>query len=464
MPSAREFSTTPTPALPPQNTLAHIPKIVSIHASGNVSVARSSAGHVYSWGCNDVGNLGVPKQDPESLTYAEPGLPVPSKNSERQFHTHSFDSSHNIALPQRLDALNHLRITSVAVAPTFTWCLGVQRKEDRSNPATSGAKNNVGRTLYEVEEAKRHKSQQSKLRPSTVADVLHVKEVTQSIQSQSPADGKASAKADPPEVIEGSQVSGKGKGYKINGGRRGSSAKSRSSSGNDSVVSPSGKGKKRFSIKKFAKMARASVSNKVDTVENKSSNSIEVDDDDNDYENNDTVGFFKDPKGGRPNAATKDTAKDGQRRSPKEVQTPHGKDGSRSGLKKAASEKPPKDKKNFITGGANKKLNKLYRRASTGNSSRGPNESDGDQSSTVASSVTAPNEKSSAHQRGSKDVKSNTLVGNVSKLTKKIYRRSSTPANKNDSSNASMSSSERRNSMNGKDNPKYKDPTARRSG
>lgn len=134
------------------HTLAGVPRIVSVTAKGNSSFAISSSGHVYAWGCNDVGNLGLPKHNISELTYADPGQAVTKTSTLRQFHTYSFDSSHNVALPQRLDAIRHLHITAVGPSPTFLWCLGTKRPENDDRP--------VGRTLYEVQEARREKTLQ----------------------------------------------------------------------------------------------------------------------------------------------------------------------------------------------------------------------------------------------------------------------------------------------------------------
>jgi len=111
--------------------LAKVAKVVSIHASGNCSYATSSAGHVYSWGCNDVESLGLPKVDSSKLVYAEPGLPIPKGTSTKSGHTHSFDSSHNVTLPKRVDSLANMTITHVSASPTFLWCLGFKRAAER---------------------------------------------------------------------------------------------------------------------------------------------------------------------------------------------------------------------------------------------------------------------------------------------------------------------------------------------
>jgi alpha-tubulin suppressor-like RCC1 family protein len=134
------------------HALASIPKITSVHASGNYSVACSSSGHVYSWGSNDVGQLGVPKPDRDTLVFVEPGQQLPKRTTLRQFHTQSFDSSHNVALPQRVDCISGYHITSVALSPTSMWCIGTKRPENEQPPVM------VGRTLYECQEVKRRRS------------------------------------------------------------------------------------------------------------------------------------------------------------------------------------------------------------------------------------------------------------------------------------------------------------------
>lgn len=130
--------------------LDNTPRIVSVTAKGNSSFAVSSTGHVYAWGCNDVGNLGLPKPDPSTLTYSDPGqIGSKATSIQRQFQTYSFDSSHNIALPQRLDSLRDYHIKCVGASSTFMWCLGTKRQDHRGP---------IGRTLYEVQETKRKKS------------------------------------------------------------------------------------------------------------------------------------------------------------------------------------------------------------------------------------------------------------------------------------------------------------------
>jgi hypothetical protein len=207
----QEYAYTEPKAAPSQrDILSAVPKIVSISATGNCSIAISSNGHVYAWGCNDVGNLGVPKPDPSSLTFSEPGLPLPKTSTLRQFHTHSFDSSHNVALPLRLDAVSDLMVTAVSVSPTFLWCIGTKRTDAQK-------RNVVGRTLYEVQEAKRYESLRSS-RNARQSDGG----ITSTIPFAAPFAAAAinnalspqdrTASMDPPEVIGGSQVEMEGEG------------------------------------------------------------------------------------------------------------------------------------------------------------------------------------------------------------------------------------------------------------
>jgi Regulator of chromosome condensation (RCC1) repeat len=197
-------SATGAPATAAANaqTLASIPRIVSVTAKGNSSIVISSSGHVYAWGCNDVGNLGLPKPDMTTLTYVDPGLPVTKTSTLRQFQTHSFDSSHNVALPQRLDSIRDLHVTAVGASPTFLWCLGTKR-QDSDDPT-------VGRTLYEVQEAQRQKSLQHGRMVPTLDDGGFGTSNTSATASitdvsfQNENDHQPSR--DPPEMKDGSAV------------------------------------------------------------------------------------------------------------------------------------------------------------------------------------------------------------------------------------------------------------------
>ena len=140
--------------------LSQVPKIVSIHAAGNCSMAISSHGHLYTWGCNDSASLGLPKLDYDQLPFAEPVVPATVTSTLRQFHTRSFDSSHNISLPQRVDCLRHINVTAVSSSSTFMWCIGKPRQNSEND-----ASNSVGLTLCELQETKRQKSLRTRHRP-----------------------------------------------------------------------------------------------------------------------------------------------------------------------------------------------------------------------------------------------------------------------------------------------------------
>ncbi len=184
----------------PHTSLSQIPKIVSVHATGNCSMALSSNGHLYVWGCNDVANLGVPKLDPAQLPFTEPGVPPSKTSTLRQFHSQSFDSSHNISLPQRVDCLGHVNITSIAASPTFMWCIGTSRQvgEGDSNP--------VGRTLYELQEAKRQKSLRLHRLVTKKDDLPSDPSLLSQPAIEDSKQDQLNLPLDPPEMKDGSQV------------------------------------------------------------------------------------------------------------------------------------------------------------------------------------------------------------------------------------------------------------------
>ena len=181
----------------PHTSLSQIPKIVSVHATGNCSMALSSNGHLYVWGCNDVGNLGVPKLDTARLPFAEPGVPPSKTSTLRQFHSQSFDSSHNIGLPQRVDCLAHVNITHIAASPTFLWCYGSTRQGGDLEA------NAVGRTLYELQEEKRQKS--LRLHRQVTKKDENAPSSTTSLTADAKQD-QGNSPIDPPEMKDGSQV------------------------------------------------------------------------------------------------------------------------------------------------------------------------------------------------------------------------------------------------------------------
>jgi alpha-tubulin suppressor-like RCC1 family protein len=261
--------------------LSEIPRIMSIHATGNSSVAISTSGHAYSWGCNDVGNIGIPKPESGALTFAEPGMPLPKTSTLRQLHTMSFDSTHNVALPMRIGSLSHVHLTSVSGSPTFMWCLGRQRTPDEEDAI-------VGRTLYEVQEGKRWKILRTvRSKSDTSGDVETISNTNnttypnnttpttaQSVTDEpmaEAADSISSIPVDPPEVIEGSEIEGDdteagstsrhSQGFNLSateqGGLRPPMSPKPPSGRMEGIMTPSpSKSKRRFTLKKLAKMAR----------------------------------------------------------------------------------------------------------------------------------------------------------------------------------------------------------------
>lgn len=158
----RSYSSSPIPGPPTMpledgcvNTqsvskLSQVPKIVKIEASASYSVAVSSSGHVYTWGYNDVGQLGLPRSSTELPLVEMTSTTMKQSSSGRLLQIQSFDSKHNVLLPRRVDALAKYRITSVAAGPCHLWCIGSKRLE--------GEEAVVGRTLYEAQEGRRRKS------------------------------------------------------------------------------------------------------------------------------------------------------------------------------------------------------------------------------------------------------------------------------------------------------------------
>ena len=121
--------------------LPRVPKVISIFASGSYSMAISSAGHVYGWGYNDTGVLGLRKPAQELPMMEYNAITTPTKG--RQLEIQTFDSQHNVLLPRRLDALAHLNVQFVGVGPSHVYVCGTPRRT---------TKDVVGRTLYEMQE------------------------------------------------------------------------------------------------------------------------------------------------------------------------------------------------------------------------------------------------------------------------------------------------------------------------
>jgi len=138
--------------------LANVPKIVSLEAGASYSAAISSSGHLYCWGSNDVGQLGLPtgsnlpfcdgSSDDMAMDVAQEQQQQPD-NGARQMHARNFDSNHNVLLPVRVDIIKHMRVSIVALGPNHMWCFGEKRDPDDNAV--------VGRTLFEVQEEQRQK-------------------------------------------------------------------------------------------------------------------------------------------------------------------------------------------------------------------------------------------------------------------------------------------------------------------
>jgi alpha-tubulin suppressor-like RCC1 family protein len=148
----QEESSTDNPATPSNSPLTKIPRISTIFARGCYSVAVSSSGHVYTWGSSDVKQLGIPL--PDGLTYDT--LPLsdsyisnnmheaaestsnlqstsplwkdgPVLRCDTDVHVRTFDSRHNVLLPTRVSAADHLFIRQVAGGPSHLWLIGDER-------------------------------------------------------------------------------------------------------------------------------------------------------------------------------------------------------------------------------------------------------------------------------------------------------------------------------------------------
>mmetsp|Transcript_3056 Transcript_3056/g.4990 ORF Transcript_3056/g.4990 Transcript_3056/m.4990 type:complete len:654 (-) Transcript_3056:27-1988(-) len=133
---------------PVSQILANVPKVVSIHVAGSYSLAISSVGHVYAWGYNDAGVLGL--AHPSSLPTVEPASSSSATISQIKSRTpesKTFDSRHNVLLPQRVDALRNLRITAIAGGPSHLLVYGAVRDPNETTV--------IGRTLHEVQQARR---------------------------------------------------------------------------------------------------------------------------------------------------------------------------------------------------------------------------------------------------------------------------------------------------------------------
>mmetsp|Transcript_952 Transcript_952/g.1179 ORF Transcript_952/g.1179 Transcript_952/m.1179 type:complete len:655 (-) Transcript_952:444-2408(-) len=131
--------------------LANTPKVTEIYAAGSYSLAISSTGHVYGWGYNDTKVLGLPRPCTDLLPYLEPAnssTATISQLKNRVSQARAFDSSHNVLLPRRIDALHTLDVKLVAGGPSHLLFYGHARDDTTVNSL-------VGRTLHEVQQARR---------------------------------------------------------------------------------------------------------------------------------------------------------------------------------------------------------------------------------------------------------------------------------------------------------------------
>lgn len=145
-----------TPVLSAAQLLARTPKITSVYASETGSAAISSSGHVYCWGSNDVGQLGIPtpKNIPLEIStdssmpdhYTNTSQPhLPSHPvSARHLHMQTFDSNHNVILPIRLAWIDTYFIQSLIMGPNHMFCFGTERNTEAKSLM-------IGQTLHEAQ-------------------------------------------------------------------------------------------------------------------------------------------------------------------------------------------------------------------------------------------------------------------------------------------------------------------------
>lgn len=121
-----------------------------ITAGPYCSAALSSSGHVYTFGCNDVNNLGIGTPLSGIPFVDNIGTQISKTSTNRDMHVCTFDSSHNVLLPARVDEAMTRRIfiRDVALGSNHMWCIGEERTEAQKRMV-------VGKTLYEVQEDQR---------------------------------------------------------------------------------------------------------------------------------------------------------------------------------------------------------------------------------------------------------------------------------------------------------------------
>jgi hypothetical protein len=118
---------------------------------------------------SDAGQLGIRK--PPVVPIKDSFVQSPKTTStNRDLHVQTFDSSHNVLLPIRLDAVRDMFVQHVACGPNHLWCVGNKRTLAQQNMT-------VGKTLYEMQEEQRmHKLQRA--RDSLLSKLHHLADDT----------------------------------------------------------------------------------------------------------------------------------------------------------------------------------------------------------------------------------------------------------------------------------------------
>lgn len=151
-------------------TLSSLPRITHVYAASSYSMAISSSGHLYAWGNNDVGQLGLtpPWHSQTEKIIHEPCRPDHKKSltseerleeiddsessatfmpQARLLQMKTFDSNHNVLLPRRVASLDPIRVNQLSLGPNHLFCFGTTRPKGDSAV--------VGRTLHEAQEDER---------------------------------------------------------------------------------------------------------------------------------------------------------------------------------------------------------------------------------------------------------------------------------------------------------------------
>ena len=110
--------------------LKELPRIVDVFAGAAYSIARSSSGHIYCFGSNDVGQLGVPI--PIQLPVFDNTNPPDRNAVVRELDIQVFDSRHILLLPVRNTLVDDMYIETLACGPNHLWCFGRDRTEAES--------------------------------------------------------------------------------------------------------------------------------------------------------------------------------------------------------------------------------------------------------------------------------------------------------------------------------------------